>query len=351
MTVTDIHDDRRTRPRPRHARERSRVLVVLVAGIAAQLALVAAFASAMGNPTLTDARVGLVEASAPTTVAAAFSDAGSSTAATPAIRYVPLGSAADAEAAVRAQALPAAVVLDPSGGTLLVAGAAGPTLVAAITTAVDAQSAAAHLPMTVRDLVPLPATDPHALDTFLLVIGWVVGGYLGMMLLSRTVPGAFGSVRGGATLLSWTAVYAVASAVLAVVLVDPVLGVITGHPWSLILAGSLTVFAVSSFTAALLSLLGAPGLIIAIGSLVVLGNPTSGGSVPDQMLSGGWRFLAEVLPTNAGVELARSLTYFDGQLVGRPLIVLGTCAAVSGLVLTVMAWRRNPESPAPEPPA
>jgi hypothetical protein len=95
-----------------------------------------------------------------------------------------------------------------------------------------------------------------------------------------------------------------------------------------------------------MSLLGLPGLIIAIGTLVILGNPTSGGAVPVQMMTGGWRFLAHVLPTNAGVSFIRSFAYLDGNQMNDPLTVLLIYTAVSVLVLLGLAIRRGAVRPA-----
>jgi ABC-type multidrug transport system permease subunit len=74
---------------------------------------------------------------------------------------------------------------------------------------------------------------------------------------------------------------------------------------------------------------------------VILGNPTSGGSVPVQMMSGGWRFLARVLPTHAGVSFIRSFAYLDGNQMAGPLTVLLIYTAVSVLVLLNLAVRRD----------
>ena len=112
------------------------------------------------------------------------------------------------------------------------------------------------------------------------------------------------------------------------------------HPWTLLAAGSLIVFTATIVTAALASLVGLPGIVIAIVMFVLLGNPTSGGSVPVQMLSGGYRFLAGVLPTNAGVSLVHGLAYFDGNQIARPLLVLSIYAGVSLAVCLGLALRR-----------
>ena len=306
-----------------------RIVIIMAAAVMAQLALVAAFTGVNGNPTLKSAEVGLVargpEAGIPL----------------PGITYQPLASAAAARQKVADGSMPAALVASGKSQMLYLDGASGP----ALTTALQAEfGAAAHkesAQLITRDLRPLPASDPRGLGTFLLGIGWVIGGYLGMLLLFRALGPRVRTRRGILVLLGCALAYSALSAVAGVALMDPVMGVLTGSPAQLIGAGTLIVFTVATFTAALMSLLGMPGLIFAIGTLVILGNPTSGGSVPVEMMTGGWRFLAHVLPTNAGVSSIRSFAYLDGNQLNDPLTVLLIYTAVSVLVLACLAIRRG----------
>lgn len=314
-------------------RQYLRIAAILMAAVVAQLALVAAFTGAMSNPTLRHAEVGVVAPAAPTAARLSLPPM-------PGISYQVLFDRSTAERLVRDGDLPAAVVLGEHTEALYVAGAAGPALVSALTQQITTQAEQANRPLTTLDLRPLPTSDPRGFGTFLLVIGWVIDGYLGATLLTRALGAAARTRRGTLRLLSWTLAYSLASAVVGVTLIDPIMGVVIGHPAQLIGAGTLNVLAVGTFTAALLSLLGLPGLILAIGALVILGNPTSGGAIPPQMLAGGWRFLAHILPTNAGVSLTRTLAYYDGHQLGHPLTVLLTYAGGSTLLLIALAARR-----------
>jgi hypothetical protein len=319
---------------PGAARGASRILIIMVAAVLAQLALIAAFTGVLSNPTLKSAEVGLVaqgpEAGIPL----------------PGITYQPLASEAAARQLVADGSLPAALVANGKSQTLYVDGASGPSLTAALEAEFGAAAHKESAQLTTRDLRPLPASDPRGLGTFLLGIGWVIGGYLGVTLLSRALGPRTRTRRGTLVLLGCTLAYSALSAVAGVVLMDPVMGVLTGSPAQLIGAGTLIVFTVATFTAALMSLLGMPGLIVAIGTLVILGNPTSGGGVPVEMMSGGWRFLAHVLPTNAGVSFIRSFAYLDGNQMNDPLTVLLIYTAVSVLVLVGLAIRRSSARPA-----
>jgi hypothetical protein len=314
------------------------VIITLLAAVAAQVALIACFVGAMSNPQLHQAPLALVVEPDAAQVVFQPSDAVSVR------RYATEDAAREA---TRHGDVVAAVIVTERRETLLVAGASTPALAAAVTQVVQAQARQAGVPLQTTDVRPLPANDPKGLGTFLLTIGWVIGGYLGVMLLTRALGAGGRGPRGTARLLGWLLLYSVVSAVLAVGLVDPVMGVVTGHGWQLVGVGTLVVFSVGSFTAALLAVLGLPGLVIAIATLVVLGNPTSGGSVPDQMLAGGWRFLARVLPSNAAVRLVRSVQYFGGHHTGSPGAVLVVYAGAAVLLMTghaVLARRRRPAS-------
>jgi hypothetical protein len=347
MSTTQQMEPRRNALAPA-IRSHTREALVLAAAVVVQLALIASFTGAMSRPTLQDATLGLVASPAASrpTAAAVPQLAG--------VSYRVLPSPAAATAEVRDGALPAALLVGARNDTLVVADAAGLTLVAAISEAVSAQVAKHGVPVATEDVRPLPPGDPRGLGSYLLVVGWIIGGYLGMTLLSRVRGAAAGSVRGTAVTLGMAALYAIASAALGVVLVDPLMGVLTGHPWTLLAAGSLIVFAATVVTAALTSLVGLPGIVIAIVMFVLLGNPTSGGSVPVQMLSGGYRFLAGVLPTNAGMGLVRGFAYFDGNQIARPLLVLSIYAGVSLAACLGLALRRTraaAPATAPVPPA
>ena len=306
-----------------------RIIIIMAAAVIAQLALVAAFTGVNSNPTLRNAEVGLAgrgpEAGIPL----------------PGITYQPLASAAAARQKVTSGSLPAALVASGKSQTLYLDGASGPSLTAALQAEFGAAAHRESARLITRDLRPLPASDPRGLGTFLLGIGWVIGGYVGMLLLFRALGPRVRTRSGILALLGCALVYSALSAVAGVALMDPVMGVLTGSPAQLIGAGTLIVFTVATFTAALMTVLGMPGLVIAIGTLVILGNPTSGGSVPVEMMTGGWRFLAHILPTNAGVSSIRSFAYLDGNQVNDPLIVLLIYTAVSVLVLVCLALRRS----------
>lgn len=322
-------------------RRNRKVLIAALTAIAIQLALVAAWAGAMGKPSLHEEPVGLVVADG-----ASISAAGIAIEPADAITWRPLADAATAKQQVGRGELDGALIVRGNRETLLVASAGGLGTSQALSKILTARAASTGNALKVRDLRPLSSDDPRGLGVFVLVLGWVIGGYAGAMLLARTIGPRARTVHGAAALLGWLAAYAVAAAGLGVVLIDPMLGMLTGHAAALIGVGALLIFAVGAFAAAMLSLMGPAGLAVAVAALVILGNPASGGMVQASMLPDGWHFLAEVLPNAGGVHLIRAVSYFGGHGISDPLTVLIAYAGASILIIAGLAWRRRSVPPA-----
>jgi hypothetical protein len=313
-------------------RRNGKILISALAALVIQLALVAAWTGAMGKPTLREEPVGLV---APPTAA------GLTVRPADAVTWRTLSDPARARQAVRTGELAGAVLLDGRRETVLLASAGGPVAAQALTKAFTAQAQTDRMALQVRDLRPLSSGDPRGLSVFVLVLAWVIGGYLGAILLVRAFGPRVRTLRGLAGLLLAQAGYAVAAAALGVLLVDPLMGVITGHAAALIGIGALVLFAVGAFAISLLTMLGGAGLIVAVATVVLLGNPVSGGTVPTSMLPSGWHFLSEILPNAAGVRLVRDVSYFGSHGIDDPLIVLAIYAGVSLLLATLVTVRRR----------
>jgi hypothetical protein len=320
----------------------SMALAALAAAVVFQLALMAAYTGANARPVLHHVTIGLVGPSP--TPGGDVSSLSDNT-----VSYQPVSDAATARHEVSDGRLPAALIVAGSHQRLVIAEAGGLALTAAVEQIATTEAAAAQATLAVEDVRPLPAGDPRGFATYLLVLGWILGGYVGMTLLTRMLRPRAPGMRGTATLTAWTAAYAVASAGLGVVLMDPLMGTVTGHPWALLGAGTVIVFAAAMSTAALMSLFGIAGIVVAVVIFVLLGNPSSGGSVPVQMLSGGFQFLAKILPNNAGVALVQRVEYFDGNQLGHPLVVLGLYAVIATAVCFADALRRSRSAPAEQP--
>lgn len=305
-----------------------RVLATIGAAVVLQVAIISAFCGVLTHATVHDAVVDVVG-----TTDGAPAVAG--------VTYRPVASAAQARDDVAH--LSASAALDVSGTRTVVwtASAGSAQLAQALSTSLVTALPPAPAPSVV-DLKPLPAADHNGVASYFLVIGWNIGAYLGAVLLVRVTGGLAGGVRRAGKMLALLAGYAVASAAAGAAVVDAGLGVLTGSPFALFGVGVLAVFAVSCYAAGLVSLLGTFGIVVAVGTLVVLGSPTAGGSVPPQMMPGGWHFLSQVLPVQHVVDLLRRTVYFDGTGVADSVLVLSIYAAAGALVVLVNAHRRRP---------
>ncbi|MEU7552686.1 DUF3533 domain-containing protein [Streptomyces sp. NPDC044571] len=259
---------------------------------------------------------------------------------------------AGARAQVRAREVDGALIIDPAGRTdrLLVASGAGASLSQALEQVVGLAEKAQGRSVRVTDVAPADAGDARGLSSFYLVVGWCVGGYLCAAILAisagaRPANAARAVVRLGALLL-----YAIAAGLLGTVIAGPVLGALPGSVMGLWGLGTLVVFAVGAITLAFQGLAGVVGIGLAILLVVVFGNPSAGGAYPYPLLPPFWKAIGPALPPGAGTYAARSITYFRGNGLTGPMLVLAAWAALgSAVTLACAAFRRGRPEPFEEP--
>ncbi len=240
-------------------------------------------------------------------------------------------SAADAVAAVSRDSLSGALVVGPGRALVVVAGAGGEPAKMVIVSALTAMAQQAHLPVTVRDVRPLPPHDPQGISAFFVIFGLVLASFLFatvLYALGRSLPLG---VRLGAL-----GVYVILAGLATGLIVDPLLGALTGHFWQVALLTALVALAVSAVTGALAQLLGPPGIGLAALLLIILGNSSSGGPVPYRFLPDGFRQVSQFFPSGAGVTSVRHAVYFAGESMTQPVMVL-VCWALAGLSGLVVA--------------
>ena len=227
-------------------------------------------------------------------------------------------------------------IVDPAGkaDSLLVASGGG----AAVSTAVEdvfAQvDAAEHRTMTVTDAVPSQPGDGRGLSGFYLVIGWLVGGYLVAALLGIAQGARPATTRRAIHRLIVLVPYAVLSGLGGAVIVDPVLGALTGHFVALWWLGALLVFCAAAVTMAFQVLLGVFGIGLTLILFVVLGNPSAGGAYPAPLLPPFWRAIGNSMPNGAGVEAVRRIVYFGSYNTAGNLLVIAIYT-VAGIAIAV----------------
>ena len=183
----------------------------------------------------------------------------------------------------------------------------------AVQTVITGVETAQQRTVVVEDLVPLQSGDGRGLIGFYLVIGWIVGGYLVAALLGVSAGSRPATTRRAIFRLGALVPYAVLSGLGGAIIVDPVLGALTGHFAALWALGALLVFAAGAVTMAFQVLFGVLGIGLTVLVFVILGNPTAGGAYQAQLLPPFWRALGGVLPNGAGTETIRRIVYFGGQ--------------------------------------
>jgi hypothetical protein len=319
---------------PQQARKLTRPAVGLMAVVVFQLLFVSVFLSVLHRPALHHAPVAVAGAS-PIADAVSRQDGG-------AIRLIREPTAQAARAAIRDGQAYAALVAGRPAESLLIQTAASPGTASALTKGFTQAAAASKVPLVVRDLAPLPASDPTGSSAYFLVVAWVIGGYAGATVLAAMRGPRSSSLRKALLRLVLLAAYAAVSGVLGALLIGPALGVVFGYNAALAGLGILLVFAAAAATAALQGALGMAGTLIAIIGIVVFGDPTAGQSIATPLLASPWNVIGVLLPPGAGLSSARSVIYLDGVNLTGPLTVLpGYVAGGTLLMLASAAWRQR----------
>jgi hypothetical protein len=253
------------------------------------------------------------------------------------LNAVPYSSQAAALHAIDERKLVGALVVTPAGARLFVVPAAGPSAASALSAAFGAAAVAFHRKLEIVQVHPLPKRDAAGIVPFLITMALVVGGYL-----SATMAMAFGgpmtqraraAALAGVAVLGGLATYAIAGPILGAVPTSKFLVL-----WALFV---LVMAAVGLATAALQATLGPPGTLVVVVVFVIFGAPAAGGAVPSSFLPGFWRTIGPYLPAGAGTTAIRNTIYFDGNAIGKALVVL-TAYLVVGAVVTATARSRPP---------
>jgi len=315
--------------------------VLLVLGVLlVQVAFIASYVGAFHHPTPHDIAVGVV---APAGQAPAVAQKLNGLDGHPLSAEVVADEAAARDRLAHGT-LAAAIVVDPSGteDTLLVATARGATLTTAVEQIAQQVEAQQGRTITTTDVVPLQDGDARGLTGFYLAIGWLVGGYLVASLLGVAKGSRPANRRRAVIRLGAMVPYAVLSGLTGALVVDQVLGALTGHFWAIAGVGTLLVLASATVTMALQVLFGTIGIGLTVLLFVVLGNPSAGGAYQSELLPGLWRGVGQALPNGAGTTVLREIVYFGGQGAAPHLWLITGYVVVGTLVALLASGLRRP---------
>ncbi|MEV4443548.1 DUF3533 domain-containing protein [Streptomyces sp. NPDC049577] len=250
---------------------------------------------------------------------------------------------AEARRLIDEREIDAALLVDPrrTTDTLLVASGSGASLAQAATAVVTQAEKTEGRALRVQDVAPADRGDSRGLTSFYLVIGWCVGGYLCAAILAVSAGARPANTHRAVIRLGAIAVYAIGSGLLGALIAGPLLDALPGGILPLWGLGALVVFAVGALTLALQGLAGIVGIGLAIAIVVVLGNPSAGGAYPYPLLPPFWRAIGPALPPGAGTWSARSISYFHGNALTCPLLILSAWAVAGTAVALACAVVRG----------
>jgi hypothetical protein len=359
MTMTEDEDQIRNRPADRREPDEPpsppgfwadlrdaiplRTIVIVMGVLLLQLGFILSYVGAFHHPS--PHRIDLAVVAPPQV-------AGQTVAGFNAIDRTPLHAVAVADASTARRQIEqgttsAALVVDPASSTdtLLIATGGGTSVANAVEAVVTAAEAGRRRTVKIDDVVPLQPGDGRGLTGFYLVTGWIVGGYLVAALLGVSRGSRPATLHRAVIRLAAVVPYAIVSGLGGAIIVDSVLGALTGNLYALWGIGALLVMAAATVTMAFQTLFGVVGIGITVLLFVVLGNPSAGGAYQPAVLPPFWRAISSVLPNGAGTEAVRRVSYFGGHDVTGPLVVIALYAAAGvavALTAAILRHRRTP---------
>jgi hypothetical protein len=253
-----------------------------------------------------------------------------------------VGSAATATAAVRDRSVDAAYVAG-AAGTLYVARAASAIRANYLQGVFTQIAAEAHRPpSTVVDVLPLAPGDAGT-GIFFFVFPLMMAGLIAAIVLLQLPTWGIG--RRAIFVVVVGAVAALAEYLSAVGL-----HVLPGKPLLLVYAFLLTQV-YGQLMVGTAPLLKQYFLPFSLTLSMVLSVPSSGGTVPADLVPGFFRDLSYVLPLAQGVKVTRSVAYFHNTGIAQATLVLGLWAAVAAGAVALASLRQSRARPVSARPA
>lgn len=223
------------------------------------------------------------------------------------------------------------------------------------------------LQIVVQEFHPLPGGSGEGLTAFFYALLLLMVGVIGAMIVHTLVDSALGFIpaeygpwyvhrpaasitRTRTLLIKWGVLAAAAIVVSGAFLgIAKALGMPLDSPLRLFLYGVLAIIAVGFTGLSILASIGSAGLLVNLILFVVLGLPSSGGTVPIEATPTYLGWLAVFEPMHQVFLAIRSLLYFGGNgpaglTRGFWMTVLGLAIGVTlGLVMTRFYDRKGLE--------
>ncbi len=200
---------------------------------------------------------------------------------------------------------------------------------------------------------PLPSGTGQGLTAFFYALLLLLAGVIGSMTIHTMVDAALGFVpteygpwfvhypptpisRLRTLLIKWGVMLVVANLVSGIfMLVSYALGMPIEEPLTLFLYGAFAILAVGITGLSILAAIGSAGLLVNLILFVILGLPSSGGTVPIEATPRYFGWLSRFEPMHQVFLGIRAILYFDASLdagLGRA-VWMTSVGLVIGLVL------------------
>jgi len=186
--------------------------------------------------------------------------------------------------------------------------------------------------VALTDVVPLASTDAHGVGMMAASFPLVIGGTLGGVLLSLLISGVWRR-------LASAAVYAIAGGFVIVSIMQGWFRVLQGDYLVNVTAVTLSLFATAAFITGMAALIGRPGIAVGAVFTMLIGNPLSAATAPQQFIPQPWGDVGQWLVPGAATSLLRELSYFPDAATVFPWMVLAGWAVLGVLLMTFGHFR------------
>lgn len=243
-------------------------------------------------------------------------------------------SADELAAAIKKRQVVGGLVVSNQDVHVLVASAGSTAISGTVTAAAHQVAAASGLPVTVTDIVPLPADDPNGIGIGGLAFPLVFGGIVPVVAFRSAFPRHHSWRLAGVVLFS-----AVGGSLVAAVL-QLWFGSVNAEFWPVAGSMALGIAALAVPLAGLQQLWGGKGFTIGAMTMMFLGNPLAGIATTGAWLPAGLGTFGQLLPPGSTGALVRSAAYFGGAGGLVPALTLATWI-LAGVVLNVIGFKRE----------
>lgn len=236
--------------------------------------------------------------------------------------------------AIEAREVVGGLVVTRDGVQAMVASAGSTAISGTLTGTAQLLGGASGLPVTITDVVPLPASDPSGIGIGGLAFPLVFGGIVPVVAFRSAFP------RHHSWRLAGILLFSVVGGSLVAAVLQLWFGSVTAAFWPVAGSMALGIAALGVPLAGLQELWGGKGFTIGAMSMMFLGNPLAGIATTGAWLPAGLGAFGQMLPPGATGALVRSAAYFGGAGGLTPALTLATWV-LAGVVLNTLGYRRT----------